>query len=624
MNNKRGQMTAFIIIAVIIVAGIAGYFLFLNNIQSQEKIPASLEPVYLASQSCLEQYAKRGIDIMESQGGYIEVPEFEPGSAYAPFSNQLNFLGNPIPYWYYLSGNNIEKEQVPSKAEMESQLKGFIEENMKDCRFDNYYDEGFEINFNPDDFKADVTINENEVLVDLKSNLGITKGNESVVVESQKVSVSSELGNLYESARKVYDYEQESLFLENYSVDILRLYAPVDGVEISCSPKIWQAEDVFSQLREAIEANTQALKSSGKENDYFVVKLPLSNSINARFLNSKKWPNSFEVNPTKDDSSVLMATPVGNQPGLGIMGFCYVPYHFVYNVKYPVLVQLTSEKTNEIFQFPLAVILQGNKPRKPVQGASAVDAGLPEFCKYKNADLKVRTYDTKLNPVDNVKISYECFGTKCDIGKTDKGVLKEKFPQCVNGYVLASAEGFKNKKELYSTTQDGEVDIILDKLYELNVELNLDNKPYNREAIIIFTSVDSSDNKNSKTLIYPSQRRVNLSQGQYEISVQIYQNSSLKLAGNTIEQCVDISQSGIGGLLGFTKKECFNIEIPEQIISSALAGGGKENYYILEQELENSDTLEINAESLSTPKTIEELQNNYILFEDKGLDVVFK
>ena len=64
--------------------------------------------------------------------------------------------------------------------------------------------------------------------------------------------------------------------------------------------------------------------------------------------------------------------------------------------------------------------------------------------------------------------------------------------------------------------------------------------------------------------------------------------------------------------------------MPSQIVSNALSGGGKENYYILESELAGSEVIEINAESLPTPKSIEELQNNYILFEDLELGIQFK
>ncbi len=619
MGDKRGQLTIFIIIAVIVVSAVAGYFLFRSSVSDIINVPLSLEPVYTTFKSCIEDKTQVGIDLLETNGGYIDLPDFEPGSDYMPFSNQLNFLGNGIPYWYYISGNNIEKEQVPSKSKMENQLGKFIENNVESCNFEKYYDEGFLIDFNPENFNAEVTINKNDVSVNLKSDLKISKKEDSAVVGISKIRINSDLGKLYENAVKVYENEQETLFLENYSIDTLRLYAPVDGVELTCGTKVWQADKVFNQLKEAIEANTLALKSFGKKDDYFNLNLPIDSGIKVNFMNSRNWTNSFEVNPS--EGSVLISKPVGNQPGLGVMGFCYVPYHFVYDIKYPVLIRLTSEKTNEIFQFPQAVIIRGNKPRKSLD-VSAVDIELPKFCNYKNSQLEVRTYDTKLNFIDS-KISYECFRTTCDIGETKSGVLNSKFPQCVNGNILVEAKGFKNSKYIYSTIDSNEegVDIILDKLYEMKIELNLDNRLYNGEAIISFISDDS---ESSKTIVYPSQNSVNLSEGQYEIQVQVFKNSSLKLEANNIEQCVEVSRSGVGGLLGLTKKECFNTEIPEQIISNSLAGGGNENYYILESELESSNTIEINAESLSTPKTIEELQNNYILFEDKDLNIIFK
>jgi len=91
----------------------------------------------------------------------------------------------------------------------------------------------------------------------------------------------------------------------------------------------------------------------------------------------------------------------------------------------------------------------------------------------------------------------------------------------------------------------------------------------------------------------------------------------------TSEQCVEVPQSGLGGLFGLTAEKCFDIEIPAQIVSDVLAGGGKETYYISEYELRNSDYIEINAESLKLPTTLEELQENYLLFETKELDINF-
>ena len=605
-ENKSGQVTAFIIIAIVIVAGAVVFFSFKNSIVG-EKMPVIIEPVYVNFLSCLESEVLTGIDILESQAGYIEVPDFEPGSAYMPFSSQLNFLGNPVPYWYYVSGNNVQKEQVPSKGDMEEQLEDFIDDKIRGCVFDEYYAQGFEVNLGEPSSK--VRIRESSVDVDLKMEIGFEKGEDTAVVKTHELEVRSKLGALYESALKVYQREQKDLFLENYAVDTLRLYAPVDGVELTCSPVVWNADEVFDELQDAIVANTLALKAkkgSSEEDDYFAVDVNVEEDV--MFISSKNWPSSFEVAPS--ESNVLISEPVGNQPGLGVLGFCYAPYHFVYNVRYPVLVQVQDGE--EIFQFPVAVVIQGNKPREALS-VSAVDIGVPELCKYKNSLVDVNVYDTKLNSIE-AEISYECFGVKCDVGKTESGFLRGEFPQCVNGFVRVKSEGYENGRYLYSTTNEGSVDIILDKLYELDIELNKGGN-----AMISFVSDDVS-----RTVVYPGQKSVELSEGEYEISVYVYKNSSLNLAETVHEQCVEAPQSGVGGLIGLTKKECFEVKMPAQIVSSALSGGGKENYYILESELASSKVIEIKAGSLPTPKSIEELQTNYILFEDMDLEVEFK
>ncbi len=622
-GDKRGQVTIFIIIAILIVAGIGIFFTFRESITSKQ-IPASIDPVYNTFLSCLDKETYVGIDILESQAGYITLPNFQPGSNYMPFSSQLDFLGNPIPYWYYVSGNNIQKEQVPSKAEMEKQLGDFIKEKINACRFDNYYEQGFGISFNQSGAKVDIKINKDKVDISLNMNLNISKGEESVLIKNHKISVNSKLGMLYNSAKKLYEYEQETLFLENYTIDTLRLYAPVDGVKLTCSPLTWNANDVFDKLQKAIEVNTLALKTKQgyfslkkKENKYFVEDISVEGNV--RFLNSRNWTYSFEVNPS--EGNMLISQPVGNQAGMGILGFCYTPYHFVYNVKYPVLVQISSDDnsrgTGEIFQFPLAVVIQGNNPRKALE-TNAVKFEVPELCDKKNTEIQVNVFDTKLNPVD-AKISYECFGTKCDIGKSSSGVLKGNFPQCANGDVIAKASGYKDTRYQFSTVNQGIVDVIMDKLYDLNIKLKLNNIDYNGEATISFISDD-----NSRTIVYPEQKTINLSEGQYEVQVHIYKNSSLTLGATKSQKCIEIPQSGVGGFLGFTKEKCFTIEFPAQVVSNALSGGGKKNYYILESELSNSNTIEINSKSLPTPTTIEKLQNNYITFDERSLDIKFK
>lgn len=611
MQNKRGQITIFIIIAVIIVAAVALYFLFRGTLGTAQ-IPASLEPAYTSFLSCLEDNTRTGIDVLESQAGYIYLPELELGSHYYPFNSQLVFLGSSIPYWYYVSGNGIQKEQLPTVNDMESQLETFIENRIRDCNFQTHYNEGFVVQM--DEPSASVSINDDSVDVSLNMVMTIEKGEDVAIVRSHNKKISSNLGSLYDSAMQVYDYEQDNLFIENYSIDALRLYAPVDGVELSCSPLIWSADKVFDDLQVALEQNMLVL-GSNLGGGYYKVDADIPEDTEVRFLNDKTWPSTFEVSPSEEN--VLIASPVGNQPGLGVLGFCYIPYHYVYNVRYPVLIQV--EKGEETFQFPMAVVIEGNKPREALSGASATEIGVPDLCQYKNAPLEVYAFDSNLVPVD-ADISYECFSEVCNLGSTENGVLKANFPQCVNGYVIAKAEGYEKGKVLHSTTSDVRiVNVLLEKTHNLNINLRLNGQSYNGDALVTFVKDGSS-----RTVAYPEQKNVELSQGQYEVQVYVYRNSSLQFPEATKTECIEIPAGGIGGILGFTTEKCVDIKIPSQIISSVLAGGGKQEYYVLESELVSSNTVDINAPNLPLPTSIEQLQTNYMLFEDNNLDIMFR
>ena len=108
VKGKRGQMTIFIIVAIAIVAIIAGYFAIRSKFQVSN-VPVELNPVFDYYQSCIEQEAKTAINLAGSQGGHVNSVSYDPGSEYAPFSNQLNFIGFPIHYWFYFYLNFIVK-----------------------------------------------------------------------------------------------------------------------------------------------------------------------------------------------------------------------------------------------------------------------------------------------------------------------------------------------------------------------------------------------------------------------------------------------------------------------------------------------------------------------------------
>jgi hypothetical protein len=442
---------------------------------------------------------------------------------------------------------------------------------------------------------------------------------------NHNINLNSNLGRFYDLAQKVYANQKETMFLEKYGLDVLRLYAPVDGSEISCSPKIWEVNDIRTELINALEANVPAVKLEGdyydlrsKDNKYFVQNLGEKVDVNVNFLYLNQWPMKLEVWPSED--GILRADPIGLQEGMGMLGFCYIPYHFVYDFAYPVMIQLYSG--NEMFQFPVVVLIDKNNPRVAldVEGLPNV---VPELCMHKNTELSVYTYNTQLESIE-AEIGFKCFDTTCNIGKTilseGEARLVDKFPQCVNGYIVASAEGYKTKKYLTSTLESSNAVIVLDKKYKLDLEVQKqDGKLGSDYAIVTFTKEGETT-----TITYPEKKQVELTEGQYEIKTYIYSNSQIVLKGSTSQKCVDIPKSGIIGIFGFTEEKCFDLEIPDQVVSFAVSGGGKQNYYIGESELQDSSKLIINADSFGIPKAIEDLQINYNNVETGGLEILFE
>ena len=91
MEKNKGQVTIFIVVAVIIIAATALFFTFRGDFV-QNEIPASIVPVYNSFLACIEENVFTGITILESQAGYIELPDFESGNSFMTFSLQLDFL----------------------------------------------------------------------------------------------------------------------------------------------------------------------------------------------------------------------------------------------------------------------------------------------------------------------------------------------------------------------------------------------------------------------------------------------------------------------------------------------------------------------------------------------------
>ena len=138
---KRGQVTVFVIIAVLIVGSVIAYFILRGGISGIEQPFTQESEAAQYFSGCIENTLKEGIAILEERGGYIYAPEFQAGNKYSPTSSHLAFLSLSVPYWYYVAASGIVKEQIPSLSGMEQQLERYLKEEMR-CDLSSFTSKG--------------------------------------------------------------------------------------------------------------------------------------------------------------------------------------------------------------------------------------------------------------------------------------------------------------------------------------------------------------------------------------------------------------------------------------------------------------------------------------------------
>lgn len=617
MGNK-GQVAVFIIIALVIV-GLVVIFIVVDKDDKIESVPIEHKEVYDYYSSCIEDNTRIALKVAGIQGGRIDIDSYEYGSDYAPFSSHLNFLGNNVQYWYYIAGNGLVKENVPGINDIEREIADYVALEINECDFSVFEQKGFVVEREKIDMEdVEIKIEEKKVEIKVISEINVVKDGSSSRMKKYEIEIMSKFGKMYDYARDIYKKEMQEAFLEGYAVDVLRLYAPVDGVEIGCNPKVWKTREVVDEIKQGLENNIASIKVKGKyyelndkKDEYFVVDLGKKVEENVNFMYIKEWPSRIEIYGA--DEELMIAEPIGNQEGLGILGFCYIPYHFVYDISIPVLIQIYEN--DEMFQFPIIVVIDKNMPRESVY-SELEEIEEYDVCEFDTQDIEVKVYDTKLQPIDEVDLDYICFEQLCRLGKTEKGEFKGKAPSCYNGYIKARAEEYAEKKMLFSTNKEYLAEIVLDKEYEGEVIIESDNGDVNENVLVSFVG------ENSASAALYNTNKIKLSEGFYNVSVYIYSNSSIKIPGTTKRQCSEIAASGILGLFGKTNEQCYDINIDETKIDSALVGGGRTQLYLFEDDLEKGKMM-IKVSMFEQPSSLEQLYYNFEIFERSRVDIVF-
>ena len=449
-NTHMGQVTIYAILGILIIFAVVGVFILKDYVLKSEfereserfKIAKDFIPIYNSYKDCVGEITKDGIEILASQGGYIDIPKYEYAvNPLIPFSNKLDMFkdGNlEVAYWFYETGTGIQTEKIPSINEMQESLGNYINKNLYLCTLNFTGYQGYGINdFN--NFDTIVVINDNKVFVDVLSNFNVDYKGVNQRFDDLKISMDSSLGYLYSKAVELHNKEKQENYFEEKAIDQLVIYdnLPYSGESFSCSPRVWSKQNIEKDFKEILEVNVDAV---GKINDkYYSIDLGDDN-LDLSFTYKKDWPFFMEINGGDEILSESSVFGENSQAANFLMAlFCLNSYHFIYDIKYPILAVLNKNDLN--FQFAFEVIIDNNQPKKNVLGTDVLPESENKICGYKNTLINLYAIDYETEQfLDGVNFKFSCVGTRCDIGNTKRDSfgyysLNEYVPSCVNSEI---------------------------------------------------------------------------------------------------------------------------------------------------------------------------------------------
>jgi len=625
--KKRGQITTIIIIGIVAIILIITAYSFrdvifkeLFNIQYQKQanVPPQIDPIRLSMDSCIEQTASDAVNIVGQQGGYIDIPfEQLPTSSYTPFSAILEIFPNSgikTAFWYYERPNGIKVISIPSLKYIETEIENYINQNLDNCvnNLTYYANQGYTIEI-PDAPKTNIDIFNDIINVKVDYPLIITIKDITFNLGTHYAKINADLKSLYEIAKSTMEKENKENFFEEKTLDMMVAYdeIPFSGVDLSCAPKIWYKPEVIKNIKYVVSRNIANMRLKGTtypEIDKYYEFDALTDSypdIKANFMYSQNWPMVVEVTPS--EGNVMRGNQISKKTSdtaTSILSsfVCITDYHFVYDLKYPILTILT-DKNGYIFQFATEIIIDNNQPNiNPITPLNLPDVASP-LCDFPTKEITVSTLapdeDGTLMPLDNVDITLKCFPAVCNTGTTKlKGTLTAKFPACVNGVLEGKKEGYYPGKITIDTNeeQDQQIPVILEPLYKKHMIVKVIDKktgvirdPYESEQVsILFTNKDTEF---STSYIYPSEDPIELMVGNYEIQSYVIGNSTwpITFPKQIITKCVNVKKEGILALFREGDEKCFDTEIPETEMDMVLKGGVIFDYEFTRDSLTTPD-----------------------------------
>lgn len=422
--NRKGQLTMFVILGLLILAGGVTFFYLRGETTAQptrqevlasESVPIEFDPVKVYVENCLREISVEGLKILGERGGFIDpvLNDLTPG--YFPTeSNSVRATTNLIrPYWYHMVSDNkcesdCDFESIPNNKlfltksdgspSVEGQIEKYVDDHLNDCLSDflQLKNQGYGIS-ELDVPSSNVRILDNRVLVGLTYPIEATKVS-TRTISQYATTIDLDFKSIFDMANLMITYESTLFIFENYVMELIGAFGRLDNKIPPTGDAIikwgsitrWSKTQVERHIQYDLLNYLQALRVS-QTADYVPYYFPndpystgvfngmtipgdvtLSNLEVEFYYDSQNWKPYFDLNCDGDDckpSSYATSAPIPIVSQLTqLLG--YQTYNFYYDVSFPVMVTINDPNAIEFgdngydFDFLIEGNIRNNHPLK--------------------------------------------------------------------------------------------------------------------------------------------------------------------------------------------------------------------------------------------------------------------
>ena len=212
--NKRGQVTVFVIVGIVIVVSIFLVFYFLGDVfktQTETEVvfdESSLEPLQDYVEDCIEKHGDEALELIGKGGGNIE-----PGFYQIYYGEKLNFLCYTDNYAACVNRRPFLSSYI------EGEIDDYLLTKLNECiNLDSIRGEGFDVQ--EGEIDVETSVGKYNVIVTLDYPVTISRG-DSVINENRfSKTFNIPLGRILEGVKDIVEFDSslERVPIDNFDV----------------------------------------------------------------------------------------------------------------------------------------------------------------------------------------------------------------------------------------------------------------------------------------------------------------------------------------------------------------------------------------------------------------------